>query len=120
GHDIGPPNDRGVYEGVGFSGWSALVVLIAAVTNTWSPHTTGELHPRPGISRFQATLCEASQVSGSAGSSAATPERSPRNCGQFSSAFAPSAFAPSVLRRDRSAFAPLRRDKPALRRDRSP
>ena len=32
------------------------LALMAAVTNTWSPQTTGELQPRPGISSFHADV----------------------------------------------------------------
>jgi hypothetical protein len=66
------------------SGWSAPLALTAAVTKTCSPHTIGELHPRPGTSIFQTMFSVALQESGRAGSSAATPARLPRNCGQLS------------------------------------
>src|SRR5688572_14667396 len=52
-------------------------------TNTWLPQTTGELQLRPGISIFQAMFSVVLHRSGSRVSSAATPARSPRNCGQF-------------------------------------
>src|SRR5262245_44795468 len=55
---------------------------MAVSTNTWLPHTTGELQLRPGISIFHATLSVALHVSGRRGSSAATPALVPRNCGQ--------------------------------------
>src|SRR5438093_7970888 len=79
---MGPPSDRPTYVLTGFSGGLGCLVLIAVRTNTWLPHTTGELQLRPGISIFQATLSVALQVSGSFGSSGATPALVPRNCGQ--------------------------------------
>src|SRR5262245_61204143 len=75
---------------------------MAVSTNTWSPHPTGELQLRPAMSIFQATFSVVLQVSGSFGSSAATPaDRSPRNCGQCC---APAGAARSMATRAIAAF----------------
>ena len=54
------------------------------------------------MSIFQATFCVALQVSGSAGSSGATPAFGPRNCGQFSACTASPAvmMKPSEMKND--------------------
>src|SRR4030095_14708229 len=59
-------------------------LLIAEVTNTWSPQTTGELQLCPGTEIFHATFSLSLHVSGSAGSSSATPACSPRTGGHRS------------------------------------
>ena len=53
------------------------------VRKTRPPTTTGDDHPMPGTGVFQAMFSVALQVSGSRGSSAATPnDPGPRNWGQ--------------------------------------
>src|SRR5579859_3894271 len=75
-----------------FLGASAATVLITDVRKIRSPQTTGDDQPLPGISVFHTTLRVAVQVSGSAGSSAATPfDCGPRNCGQLFPPFTVSA-----------------------------
>src|SRR5262245_19106997 len=80
---IGPPSDRARYLPTAFSGCAGCFAFIAVTTNTWLPHTTGELQLRPGMSIFQAMFSVGLHLSGSLGSSAATPACAPRNCGQF-------------------------------------
>src|SRR5262245_13344887 len=63
-------------------GWKSFA-LMAVTTKTWSFQTTGELQLRPGTSIRQATFSVVVHLSGRRGSSAATPARGPRNCGQF-------------------------------------
>ena len=53
--------------------------LIADVTKTWSPDTTGELQLRPGMSVFQTTFSVSLHVSGKARSSGTSPAFGPRN-----------------------------------------
>jgi hypothetical protein len=78
-----PPPERPTYSEVGLSGLSPAVSM-ALVTKTWSPHTIGELHERPGIAAVQTIPLSELQLSGSSGSSGATPFLAPRNCGQLS------------------------------------
>ena len=50
----------------------------------WSSHTTGELHPMPGMGVFQTTFSVSLQVSGRLGSSGIAPAFGPRNLGHCS------------------------------------
>jgi len=62
---------------------SGPLTAVEVRTKTCCPQTMGELHARPGTSIDQAMFSSGPQVSGSAGSSATTPDAPPRNCGQF-------------------------------------
>src|SRR5688572_19715583 len=59
---------------------------IAVVRNTWSPHTTGEDEPRPGISTFQLTFFVSLHSVGGSACGATPVARGPRHCGQLRSA----------------------------------
>src|SRR5216117_94412 len=96
---MGPPSDRPTYVLTGFSGGLGCLASIAVRTNTWLPHTTGELQLRPGMSIFQATLSVALHVSGSFGSSGTTPALVPRNCGH--------CCAPAVVATRRHVKTPM-------------
>src|SRR5690606_6915381 len=52
------------------------------VTNTRSPQTIGEDHPRPGISVTHATLSVEEKLRGRFAASATPDAPAPRNCGQ--------------------------------------
>ena len=75
---------------------SGAPVFTPAVTKTWSPQTTGGLHPTPGMAVFQAMFSVALHVSGRAGLSGTTPALAPRNCGQCGCADTPARA--SVMR----------------------
>src|SRR5688572_13611587 len=83
---MGPPSDRARYVPTAFNVGVGCLRLMAVTRNTSLPQTTGELQLRPGTSSFHAMFSVALHVSGSRASSAATPARLPRNCGQFLSA----------------------------------
>jgi hypothetical protein len=81
------------------------------VTNTWSFQTTGELQPVPGTSALHRTFSVELHVSGSLGSSAATPARGPLNWVHWSWAAseADARAAASESRRRRGTVRPKRR-----------
>src|SRR5262245_10832625 len=69
-------------------GAASVPLLMALVTKTWSPQTTGELQPSPGMLAFQTTFSVSLHTSGSDGSSSPIPACVPRNCGHWSVAAA--------------------------------
>src|SRR5918995_276169 len=62
----------------GFMAWS----LVAAVTNTREPHTTGDDHPTPGTSATHSTFSVLDHETGRLGLSEIGFESGPRNRGQ--------------------------------------
>ena len=50
---IGPPREREVGAPTAFGCWLGCFALMAVRTNTWLPHTTGELQLRPATSIFR-------------------------------------------------------------------
>src|SRR4051812_35987058 len=67
---------------------------VAVVSQTWSPHTTGDDHDLPWIGVFHFTFCFSDHVVGRLDESERPWPVGPRNCGQFSSADDGSAAAP--------------------------
>jgi hypothetical protein len=67
---------------------SCLPSSVAVVTQTWSPHTTGEDQPKSWMGRFQTTFSVSLQASGSRAASACPFARGLRNCGRCSGRFA--------------------------------
>src|SRR4029434_147689 len=109
---IVPPFEREMYDATG-SRVSFSTVLMAVVTKTWSPQTTGELQDRPGTSIFQTMFCVGPHASGNDGWSAATPPSAPRNRGQLSSAEATAEpiATPQSARKDTGCdFRPYREE----------
>ena len=58
---------------------------MAVRTNTRSPQTTGDAHPRPGISTFQRTLLVSLHSVGGLAVRDTPAAKGPRHCGQYRS-----------------------------------
>src|SRR5687767_5004825 len=72
--------------------------LVAAVTNTRDPHTTGDDHPTPGTSATHSTFSVFDHVTGRLGLSEIGLESGPRNRGQLPGALGFTVWALSATR----------------------